>query len=61
MQFRIHEKLPVTRVSAVGLVSTLCLNLTIQTLVGSFPGVIVPIPPHTQNIIRYLKISFTGE
>jgi len=37
-------------VSAVRVISSFRLNLAIQTLVGSFPGVIVPIPPHTQNI-----------
>jgi hypothetical protein len=41
-------------VSAVELVSSLCLNLPIQTA-GRFAfGVIVPIPPHTQNIQRNL-------
>ncbi len=45
----------VTSVSAVGLVSALCLNLTIQTA-GQFVFVgILPIPPHTQNIMDYLK------
>jgi len=42
--------MPLTSVSAVELISALCLNLPIQT-VGRFVfGVIVPIPPHTPNI-----------
>jgi hypothetical protein len=43
-------KLPLTGVSAVGLVSAFGLNLTIQTAGLFVVGVIVPIPPHTQNI-----------
>jgi hypothetical protein len=39
-----------TSVSAVGLVSALCLNLPIQTAGWFVLGVIVPIPPHTPNI-----------
>jgi hypothetical protein len=45
-----HGKMPITGVSAVRVISSFRLNLTVQTLVGSFPGVIVPIPLHTQNI-----------
>jgi len=41
----------ITSVSSVELVSALCLNLPIQTLGCLFSGVIVPIPPHTQNIM----------
>ena len=40
----------ITSVSAVGLVSGLCLNLPIQTAGRFVLGVIVPIPPHTRNI-----------
>jgi hypothetical protein len=48
----IFERIGITSVSSVGLVSALCLNLPIQT-VGQFVlGVIVPIPPHTQNIMH---------
>ena len=44
----------ITSVSAVGLVSALCLNLPIQTA-GQFVFVgILPIPPHTQNIMGNL-------
>ncbi len=44
------NELHLTSVSAVGLVSALCLNLTIQTAGRFVFGVIVPIPPHAQNI-----------
>jgi hypothetical protein len=37
-------------VSPEELVSALCLNLPIQTAGRFVLGVIVPIPPHTQNI-----------
>jgi len=40
-----------TSVSAVELVSALCLNLAIQTSCQFVFGVIVPIPPHTQNFL----------
>jgi hypothetical protein len=40
----------ITSVSSVELVSALCLNLPIQTAGLFVLGVIVPIPPHTQNI-----------
>jgi len=43
-------RIPITSVSAVRVISSCRLNLAIQTLVGLFPGVIVSIPPHTQNI-----------
>ena len=46
-----------TSVSAVRVISPFRLNLAIQTLVGSFPGVIVPIPLHTQNIMCIRKIK----
>ena len=44
-----------TGVSAVGLFGAFVLNLPVQTLVGSFPGMIVPIPLHTVNIRRLTK------
>jgi hypothetical protein len=44
-------------VSSVCVISSYRLNLTVQTLVGSFPGVIVPIPLHTQNIMYTSYIS----
>ncbi len=46
-----------TSVSAVGLVSALCLNLSIQTVGRFVLGVIVPIPPHTRNISSNKEIG----
>jgi hypothetical protein len=42
-----------TSVSSGYAISPFRLNLTVQTLVGSFPGVIVPIPLHTPNINQH--------
>jgi len=50
-------KLQLTAVSSGCVISPLRLNLTVQTLVGSLPGVIVPIPLHTVNIKCKMKIS----
>jgi hypothetical protein len=44
---------PLTSVSSVELVNALCLNLPIQTAGQFVFGVIVPIPPHTQNIKQH--------
>ena len=51
-------KRPITSVSAVGLVSALCLNLPIQTAGQFVLGVIVPIPPHTPNIMSICCKSY---
>jgi len=50
-----NRNMCITAVSSGGVVSSFRLNLTVQTLVGSFPGVIVPIPLHTVNITGNLK------
>jgi len=40
----VKKMMPLTCAPAVGVASPCRLNLTVHTLVGSFPGVIVPIP-----------------
>jgi hypothetical protein len=50
-----EDMLELTAVSSGCVISSFRLNLTVQTLVGSFPGVIVPIPLHTVNIISHQK------
>jgi len=55
------KKMQLTSVSAVELVSALCLNLAIQTADRFVFGVIVPIPPHTQNIMCNNRNVFSIE
>ena len=50
---RFKRGLPITAVSSGCVISPFRLNLTVQTLVGSLSGVIVPIPLHTVNIIHH--------
>jgi hypothetical protein len=58
---KIEETMPITSVSAVGLVSALCLNLPIQTLVGSFPGVIRQLPDSRRTRKTLVAIYYGGE